>query len=334
MFEWPPKLDLARTPTPITRLERYSGQFDDVTLWVKHDELTGLEVSGNKIRKLEFSIAQALEEGCDTLITCGGVQSNHCRATAILGARMGLKVHLILRGEKPVSTDGNLLLDYLSGAEISYLPVKKWSTHSDLADKLQEQYLAAGQKAYFIPVGASDEVGLWGYIDACRELKRDFENLGIEPDYIVTATGSGGTQGGLIAGKALMGLNAEIAAFNVCDDEDYFEHKIRSDLALWRERYQIKLDLDQLAINTIGGYVGPGYGVADAQVFATISELARCEGLFLDPVYTGKAFHGMVSELRMAQKGQQSRLPAAKNVLFIHTGGLFGVFPQRQSFNF
>lgn len=334
MFEWPPKLDLAQTPTPITRLERYSSQFTETTIWVKHDELTGLEVSGNKIRKLEFSIAQALEDGCDTLITCGGVQSNHCRATAILGARLGLKVHLILRGEKPELTDGNLMLDYLSGAEISYLPLKRWTTHTEFAAELQHLYKSQGHNAYFIPVGASDEVGLWGYINACQELQRDFENLGFSPDYIVTATGSGGTQGGLIVGKALMGLSSEIIAFNVCDDEHYFERKIRSDVALWQERYGIDLDVDELTINTIDGYVGPGYGEADSEVFATIAELARCEAVFLDPVYTGKAFHGMVSELNLAQKGQQTRMPAAKNVLFIHTGGLFGVFPQKQSFDF
>ena len=125
MINWPPKLDLARTPTPLTRLNRFSAQFENTSIWVKHDELTGLEVSGNKIRKLEFSIAAALEDNCDTLITCGGVQSNHCRATAVLAAQLGLKIHLILRGEKPEQPDGNLMLDYLTGAEITYVPEKK-----------------------------------------------------------------------------------------------------------------------------------------------------------------------------------------------------------------
>ena len=124
MIQWPPRLQLAMTPTPLTRMERFSADMGGVDIWMKRDELTGMEVSGNKIRKLEFTIAQALEEGCDTLITCGGVQSNHCRATAILGARLGLKVHLILRGEPPQEADGNLLMDYLAGADITYLPVR------------------------------------------------------------------------------------------------------------------------------------------------------------------------------------------------------------------
>ncbi len=119
MIEWPGRIKLAQLPTPLTKLEKFSERFENTTIWVKRDELTGTEVTGNKIRKLEFSIAEALKQSCDTLITCGGLQSNHCRATAILGVRLGMKVHLILRGEKPEVAEGNLLLDYLSGAEIS-----------------------------------------------------------------------------------------------------------------------------------------------------------------------------------------------------------------------
>lgn len=331
MMEWPARLKLAQLPTPITKLEKFSQRFEDLTIWIKRDELTGTEVSGNKIRKLEFSIAQAMEQNCDTLITCGGIQSNHCRATAVLGVRLGLKVHLILRGEKPSSPEGNLLMDYLSGAEITYLPQSQWRKHEDLARDLQSQYEAAGNKASFIPTGASDEVGLWGYIAACEELKQDFERLEINPDYIVTATGSGGTQGGLIVGAQMFQLGSQIAAFNVCDDAAYFERKIRQDVKLWKQRYRQQFDSEQLTIKTIEGYVGPGYGIAGPEVFQTITELASSDGIFLDPVYTGKAFHGMVSELL---KGETGQLPGAHNIVFIHTGGLFGLFPQQQNFSF
>jgi len=236
-IEWPPRIELARLPTPITQLERFSKRFDGLNLWVKRDELTGLEVSGNKIRKLEFSIAQALADGCDTLITFGGVQSNHCRSTAILGARLGLKVHLILRGNKPLMADGNLLLDYLAGAEVTYLSVDEFNGHEELAKEIQQQLAQRDSKAFVIPIGASDEIGLWGYIAACQELKQDFSRLGFTPDYIVTATGSGGTQGGLILGKALFDLSCDIVSFNVCDDEQYFKDKITSDINKWNERY-------------------------------------------------------------------------------------------------
>ena len=331
MIDYPSRLDLARLPTPVTRLDRFTLENSEARIWVKRDELTGTEVSGNKIRKLEFSLAEARDQGCNVVITCGGVQSNHCRATAVLGARLGLKVHLILRGEQPEAPDGNLLLDYLAGASIDYLPKQQWKTHVQFAHDLQQGYANEGDKALFIPTGASDEIGLWGYIAACEELAADFERYDFRPDYIVCATGSGGTQGGLIVGSQLFNLPGEVVAFNVSDDAAYFDHKIREDVTLWKRRYNIDFDDSKLSIKTLEGYLGPGYGIADPEVFAQIATLARSEGLFLDPVYTGKAFHGMVSEL---EKGDSGRLPGARNVLFIHTGGLFGVFPQQQNFHF
>jgi len=331
MIKYPPRLQLANLPTPLTKLEKFKIPGFDGNLWVKRDELTGTEVSGNKIRKLEFCIAHALEEGCNTLITCGGIQSNHCRATAILGAQLGLKVHLILRGARPEFPEGNLLLDYLAGAEISFLPQDEWDGHESFAQNLQEQYLASGDKAHFIPIGASDEIGLWGYIAAYEELAEDFKRHSLDPDYIITATGSGGTQGGLIVGSHLLGSRAKIIAFNVCDSASYFKNKIKEDVSLWKQRYKVEIEENELDITTLEGYMGPAYGEADNSVFEAIASLARTEGLFLDPVYTGKAFHGMTSELQL---GQEGKLPGANDVVFVHTGGLFGIFPQQRNFQF
>lgn len=331
MIQYPSRLSLANLPTPITRLERFKVPGVDTRIWVKRDELTGTEVSGNKIRKLEFCFAEAREQGCNVVITCGGIQSNHCRATAILGARLGFKVHLILRGEKPQHPEGNLLLDYLSGASIDYIPQTDWKTHIQFAHDLVQRYSSAGGKALFIPTGASDEVGLWGYVAASEELKRDFQQLELSPEYIVTATGSGGTQAGLVVGNQLFELQSQIRAFNVCDDAAWFDNKIREDVTLWKQRYEIDFDDSALEIETVEGYVGPGYGVAEQPVFDLIRDLATAEGLFLDPVYTGKAFYGMVQELK---KGDHGSLPGARDVLFIHTGGLFGVFPQQDNFRF
>lgn len=332
---WPERLEIARLPTPINRLERVPGLPGDIDLWVKHDELTGTELSGNKIRKLEFCFAEARAQGCDTVITCGGVQSNHCRATAILGAKLGFKVHLLLRGERPEVPAGNLLLDYLSGAKISYLPQTEWSSHESVAREIQFDYAEQGRKALFIPTGASDEIGLWGYVAAAQELAQDFERLGISPDYIVSATGSGGTQAGLLVGAELFDLSARCVAFNVCDDAAYFDEKVRNDVSLWKQRYKQPaldaIDSERLVVSTIEGYMAPRYGEATAEVFETIREIAGSEGLFLDPVYTGKAFHGMLSELK---KGDTGRMPGAKTVVFVHTGGLFGLFPQQQNFDF
>ena len=222
-------------------------------------------------------------------------------------------------------------MDYLCGAQISYLSQAQWRGHEDLAAELQDKYASVGRKAFFIPIGASDEIGLWGYIKASEELKQNFQNLKMEPEYIVTATGSGGTQGGLIVGTELFDIQSQVVAFNVSDDAAYFEKKIREDVMLWKQRYNQEFDEASMKVKTIEGYVGPGYGIAGPEVFDSIAELASSEGIFLDPVYTGKAFHGMVTEL---QKGDAGQMPGAKNVVFIHTGGLFGVFPQQQNFSF
>lgn len=306
---------------------------------MKRDELTGLEVSGNKIRKLEFSIAEAQAQNCDTLITCGGLQSNHCRATAVIGARLGFKVHLILRGEKPEVPDGNLLMDYLCGAEISFLPADRWSEHVDFASQLKAEYQSVGRRALFIPTGASDATGLWGYIAATEELIADFSRLEMTPNYVVCATGSGGTQAGLIVGSKIFGYCGQVLSFNVSDDPQYFDLKVRQDVEDWQRMYSEllkgtagdKIIPSDLEVVTHGGYIGPGYGSCDEEVFKTIHEVAVSEGLFLDPVYTGKAFHGMVTELH---KGSEGALANADNVLFVHTGGFFGLFPQQQGFAF
>ncbi len=327
----PPRLSLARLPTPLRALERFSALPAGSRVWIKHDELTGTELSGNKIRKLEFTLAEAQQQGCDTLISCGGLQSNHARATAILGARLGMDVHLILRGERPDTPDGNLLLDHLAGATIHYLPQHEYHRHEQLAADLSEDLSKRGQSPFFIPIGASDEIGLWGYVAASAELRDDFREANVRPDAIVCATGSGGTQAGLIAGNALYGLGTQVHAIAVSDDEAYFRNKITRDFQRWQKRYADHLpegfDPQALPISTIEGYIGPGYGRAEAPVFELIRELARSEGILLDPVYTGKAFLGMLEEMH------RGKLQGMQDIVFIHTGGLFGLFPQRGQFN-
>ncbi|MFT5101731.1 MAG: D-cysteine desulfhydrase, partial [Planctomycetaceae bacterium] len=161
---------------------------------------------------------------------------------------------------------------------------------------------------------------------ACEELKADFEQHQIKPDYIVSATGSGGTAAGLILGNEVYGLGTEILSFNVCDDAAYFVNKITEDYKAWQSRYQQPAFALDLPISIIEGYVGPGYGIADTEIYETIADLARTEGIILDPVYTAKAFHGLVSELK------QGRLKPDNEVVFIHTGGIFGIFPHRSHF--
>jgi D-cysteine desulfhydrase len=323
----PPRLSLAQRPTPLQPLRRLSAQLGGPTIWVKRDDLTGSVLSGNKVRKLEFTLAQAQAEHCDTIITCGGLQSNHCRVTALLCAQLGLHCVLVLRGEAEPPFDGNLLLDWLAGAEIRRFPVLRYQHHlPELLAQAVTDCRARGQRPFVIPTGASDGIGVWGYIAACQELRDDFRRAGIAPRHVVCASGSGGTQAGLTAGVALYGIDATVWGMAVCDDEAWFLQKVRSDLEDWQRRYDTTLDMSALKIRVIDDYIGPGYARADADVFATIEKVARLEGLVLDPVYTGKAFHGLLQEL------QAGRFDDSNDVVFIHTGGVFGLFPQRDQF--
>ncbi|XOV88765.1 MAG: 1-aminocyclopropane-1-carboxylate deaminase/D-cysteine desulfhydrase [Pseudomonadota bacterium] len=322
----PPRIQLARLPTPLVPLDRLSAELGGPRIWLKRDDLTETAASGNKIRKLEFSLAAAREASADVLITCGGIQSNHCRATALLARQLGFEVHLLLRGTRPDQADGNLLLDELLGATITFATREEYADLPALVARTEQAWIEAGRKPFFIPTGASDEIGLWGYITATSELKQDFLDRGINPEAVVSATGSGGTLGGLIIGRQLAEVDTRMMAFNVCDDEAYFITKIREDLQRWQARYDHQLDDANLDINVIDGYVGPGYGRADKQVFKTIRRLAITEGIILDPVYTGKAFDALLTEI------SAGRFRGAADIVFIHTGGIFGLFPQRNQF--
>lgn len=325
---YPPKLDIACTPTPLQFLPRASEQWGHgKRLWVKRDDLTGSLLSGNKVRKLEFILAHAIDNGYDTLITTGGIQSNHARATAVAGAQLGLKVHLLLRGEEAESPDGNLLLDHLVGAQVSYYSPREYFRNIDaLFLQWQQHYASAGRQALIIPVGGSDGIGCWGYVKACEELVSDFKAAGIEQAHIITAAGSGGTQAGLTLGAELHKLPAQVWGVNVCDDENWFINKVNQDIADWTNRYP-GAPAVSVKPRVLDGYVGQGYGIASPEIFDLIVQLSRLEGLILDPVYTGKAFAGMVSEIAAG------RFSDCQDIVFLHTGGIFGMFPQREGFS-
>ena len=332
LINYPPRIPLAHTPTPLQPLRRLQQQIGGPLIWLKRDDMTGSTLSGNKVRKLEFIAAKALASGCDTLITCGGIQSNHCRATALVAAQLGLKCHLILRGlpKSTQASDGNLLLDELSGCSISYhSPAVYASTLAKLFAQVSNDYAKLGHRAFAIPTGGSDGDGLWGYIAACDEMHRDFVAQDISPAAIITASGSGGTQAGLVVGAQLLGLQADIYGINVCDDEQYFIDKIKDDIADWQEKYPLQdsFELTASMIRMIDGYVGEGYAKASQSVIDTIALLSRTEGVILDPVYSGKAFDGLIQEIA------NGRFATDSDIVFIHTGGVFGLFPYKAMFS-
>ena len=335
-IQFPHRVLLANLPTPLQPLDKitahYSAPFDGPRLWVKRDDLTESAMSGNKLRKLEFIIAEAKALGCNTLITCGGVQSNHCRSTALAAAKTGLQSHLILRGapgDKDAVADGNLLVDRLAGASVSMVSLREYQEHlPSLFQQWEQFYAQRGDRALSIPTGGSDGLGIWGYMNAAQELCADFGRHSIEPEYVVCASGSGGTQAGLTLGGYLLGAGFQVKSYAVCDNEQYFLEKVAQDVLDWNRRQDQSVAIDELSISVSDKYIGPGYGVANAEVYEMIASMARLEGILLDPVYTGKAFHGLLQDI---QEGQYA---GCKDVVFVHTGGQFGLFPHRGKFEF
>lgn len=326
MIEYPERVELARTPTPLVFLERLSERLG-IELWLKRDDLTGLELSGNKVRKLEFLFADARDQGADVVITGGGEQSNHCRATAMAAARLGLRSVLLLRCADPASPPpiaGNILLDHLAGAEIVWIDHETWARRDEAFESQAQRLRNAGKNPYIIGEGGSNPVGSWGYVRCAEELDRDLAALPPRPTSVVYACGSGGTGAGLIAGAALCGWEARqiaVAGVNVCDDRDYFVRVIGDILAGMVERYALPESLGAAPVDIVDGYVGAGYARSRPEELELIADVARTEAILLDPVYTGKAFYGVVRELERDPQRFGERL------VFVHTGGVFGLFP-------
>ncbi len=329
MITIPERIILANLPTKIEKLERISAQLQGPSIYIKRDDQTGTELSGNKIRKLEYCIREAIDQGCDTLITCGGIQSNHCRATAAAAAKLGLKAIVVLRGHDPDTYEGNLLLDHLLGAEVRWISSEDYRDHRmDIMHTIADEVSAKGQQAYVIPEGASSGIGAFGYFSALQEIVQQEQELGISFDAVIVAVGSGGTHGGLLLAQQLLPTSHRIIGINVCDDEDYFIKAITTVIEESAHYLDQSVTISTEAIEIIDGYVGKGYAQSQPQELQCIKDLASLEGVILDPVYTGKAFYGLVEEIR---KGTFQDL---QNILFIHTGGLYGLFPHSASFEF
>lgn len=325
----PSRVIIANLPTKIEKLERLTKQLGGPNIYIKRDDQTGSEISGNKIRKLEFSVKEAIDNGCDTLITCGGIQSNHARATAAVAARLGMNSHLVLRGDKESQIDGNLFLDKLLGAQIHYISAESYRNRRfEIMNEIKNELLLQGYNAYIIPEGASNGIGSFGYLNAVEEIIIQQQQMGIFFDAIVSAVGSGGTYAGLFIGNKVLGNNANVYGINVCDDEEYFKNRISEIIVENIEYTENNVDFSKDEIKIIDGYVGRGYALSRSEELEFIYDFAKLEGIILDPVYTGKAMFGLVEEIK------KRRFESCKNILFIHTGGMYGLFPQKELFNF
>lgn len=327
MIRIPEKIDIANLPTKIEKLEKLSQKLGGPNIYIKRDDHTGSEISGNKIRKLEFSVKEAMDQGCDTLITCGGIQSNHCRATAAVAAKLSLKSCLVLKGSSDAECDGNLFLDKLLGAEIRFVtPDEYKDRRMEIMEKIKIEMDKKGFKPYIIPEGASNGIGSFGYYKAMEEIMAQEKELGVHFDGIVIATGSGGTYSGLLLASKVLNYTGQVYGVNVCDNEELFKSRIYEILNESINYLNVNLNFSKDEIHIIDGYVGKGYALSRKEELEFIHEFAKLEGIILDPVYTGKAMYGLTEEIK---KGSFSQ---CKNLLFIHTGGIFGVFPGKNLF--
>ena len=321
-------IDLSRFPrcrypagaTPLHALPRLSEALGGPTIHIKRDDRLGLVGGGNKTRKLEFVVAEALAEGADTLITCGATQSNHCRLTASAAAREGLKCRLALEQRAPHKFDpdatGNHLLYRLLGVE-AFEVCDDGADMNAVMATMAEQARGAGRKPYVIPLGAGTPLGVLGYVDCLREILAQAREQGVRFDAVVCASGgTGGTQAGLLVGVLDAGAEMEVIGINSGADRATEEARVselvRGAVALTG----LEVTFDESIVTCFGDYVGPGYAQATPAMVEALQWLARSEGVLLDPVYSGKAMAGLIDLVR------QGRFEAGQHVLFLHTGGV------------
>jgi len=317
---FPESLHFSNLPTPIVPLQSDWPLKSGSAVWIKRDDLTGMEVSGNKVRKLDFLFMDARKQKATHILTCGGVQSNHCRTAAFMATRLGLTPVLFLKGEQANVPTGNLLLNRLLQPEIVPVTVDEYKQIDSIMSAKCEELKTQGRLGYSIPEGGSNRIGVWGYIQCFEEIVIQLQEQSLPVDSIVVATGSGGTHAGLLLGKLLCASPLQVFSVNVCDDADYFRRKIFKMIHEFRDYYGYSFSFSEDDITIFDGFVGSGYGQIDQDEIGIIREFAKREGMVLDPVYTAKAFLGMKTLI------EQGAIKS-KNILFIHTGGIFGIFP-------
>lgn len=315
-----PRFPLTQLPTPVESAPRLSRELGGPELLIKRDDLTSLAMGGNKARKLEFLVGQAIEQGADTLVTAGAAQSNHCRQTAAAAAKAGLRCELILNGDRPALANGNLLLDRILGA------TEHWIERSQRATKLEQvarELREKGRKPYLIPVGGSNGVGATGYVVAMIELMEQLRASKQNVDHIVFGSSSGGTQAGIMLGARVAGFTGQLHGLSIDkDDPEHFEYeeevaRIANECATYigaPEKFK------RADVKMVYGYMGEGYGVVGNLERGAIRMMGRCEGIILDPVYAGRAFGALVD---LIHKGAFKR---GETILFWHTGGAPALF--------
>jgi L-cysteate sulfo-lyase len=325
-----PRVRLTHAPTPLEPLPNLSRHLGGPNLFIKRDDCTGLATGGNKTRKLEFLIGDALSRGATHIITQGATQSNHVRQTAAAAAKLGLRCTALLEervnnGSPEYYTSGNVLLNRLFGCRLETRPAGT-DMDQELAD-LGELLRSQGETPYLIPGGGSNAIGALGYVVCAQEILSQANDLGLHIDSVVHATGSTGTQAGLVAG--FEGLNSGIRVLGIsvrAPREEQEENVYRLARQTW-SHLGIKGELSRAAVEADSDYVGAGYGQPTAGMIEAVTLAAQQEGVLLDPVYTGKGLAGLIGLIRAG------RFRKDENIIFVHTGGTAGLFGYTQVFS-
>lgn len=324
-----PRIRLAHLPTPLEPMPRLTKHLGGPRFWIKRDDCTGLGTGGNKTRKLEFLMADAIEQGSDAVITQGATQSNHARQTAAAAAKLGLNCHILLEdrtgySDEAYQSNGNVLLDNIYGAKVS--TCAGGSDMNAEMEGLATKLKAQGQKPYIIPGGGSNPIGALGYVNAALELVAQANDLNLNTAHIVMATGSAGTQAGLVAGMAAMNCAVPILGIGVRAPKEQQEKAVFELAGRTAAHMGLSglVKRENVVANT--DYVGPGYGLPTDGMIEAVKLIARLEGILLDPVYSGKGMDGLI---QLAQSGFFTK---DSDVVFLHTGGAAGLFAYPAAF--
>jgi len=317
-----PRVKLGHLPTPLEPMDALSRELGGPNLFIKRDDCTGLATGGNKTRKLEFLMGQALEQGAEIIVTQGAVQTNHGRQTAAAAARLGLACEILLERrvrepEPGYEVQGNVLLDRMFGATLSF---HEPGDMNALALARTEELRGQGRKAYFIPGGGSNVVGALGYVDCALELLQQANDTGLRIDYLVHATGSTGTQAGLLAGLEGANTGIPVIGISVRQPKARQEDAVYALAQATAAHLGVKGGIDRSRVVAYDDYVGGGYGVPTPAMVEAVALTARCEGILLDPVYSGKGMAGLIDLVR------KSFFRREDNVVFLHTGGATALF--------
>ena len=312
-----PRLHFAHLPTPIEELPRLTEHLHGPRIMVKRDDQTGLAFGGNKTRKLEFLLAEALEQGAKMLITGGALQSNHCRQTAAAAARFGLDCTLVLNGEMPAQPTANLLLDQMFGAEI--VAIVDRALRDQTLQETFDKAVAEGKKPYLVTYGGSSPTGALGYAYAMKE----FMEQNIHADWIVFGTSSGGTHAGLVLGQRVFGHKGKILGISIDEPEEWLKSRVSALASDASEKMGERIEFTRADVLANEEYCRAGYGVLTDAEREAVKLFAKYEGLLLDPVYTGRAAAGMIDLIR---KGFFKK---DESVLFWHTGGQPALFAEK-----